>query len=118
MLNILKKKTENYVFIISNRSFAITNSRVPLINEGSIINDPSNERKKPHSFLLNFIIDNGFLGTFEVITIFLLSIKKLFVRPNLLTAILPSLIGLTILTEPFALYSLYIAFLLIPAEKI
>ena len=107
-----------YPPVLSDKYKKINLNCKKLINEGSIINDPSNERKKPHSFLLNFIIDNGFLGTFEVITIFLLSIKKLFVRPNLLTTILPSLIGLTILTEPFALYSLYIAFLLIPAEKI
>ena len=33
MHKILNKKGENYVFIISNRSFALTNSRVPLIKE-------------------------------------------------------------------------------------
>ena len=33
MHNILSKKLLNYVFIISNRSFALTNSRIPLIKE-------------------------------------------------------------------------------------
>lgn len=107
-----------YPPVLSDKYNDINLNCKKLTNEESIINDPNNERKKPHSFLLNFIIDNGFIGTIEVISIFLLSINKIFLRPNLLIVILPSLIGLSILTEPFPLYSIYIAFLLIPAEKI
>ena len=69
-------------------------------------------RDRPHSFLLNLIIDNGLIGLIASIILIVTSTYLIFLKPYLFLPIFTCLTGSLLLTEPYLLFGLWVSFLI------